>query len=82
MFHRIPHVEDNSEDSLLTKMAFRNALLTVHVDLAADGDSAVAIPAGCSNIPNCLLLDIRLPGKSRLEVLAWNRALPLTRSAP
>ncbi len=84
MLNRILHVEDNAEDALLTKMAFRKAGLAVQIDLATDGDAAIATLAACSgaNIPNCVLLDIKLPGKSGLEVLAWIRAQPRFRRLP
>jgi CheY-like chemotaxis protein len=80
----ILHVEDNAEDALLTQMAFRKAGLTVKIEVARDGDAAIAALDACSNtgMPNCVLLDIKLPGKSGLEVLEWMRAQPRFRRLP
>ena len=84
MENRILHVEDNAEDALLIKMAFHRTGVTIPMDLAVDGDSAIAMLEACSDgsVPNCVLLDIKLPGKSGLEVLAWIRAQPRFRRLP
>lgn len=84
MEKRILHVEDNAEDALLTQMAFRKAGLAVQIELAPDGDAAIAMLGAYSNtnIPNCVLLDIKLPGKSGLEVLECIRKQPRFRRLP
>lgn len=81
---RILHVEDNAEDTLLTNLAFRKAGLPVQIDVAPDGDTAISMLVTCSaeGLPDCVLLDIKLPGKSGLEVLEWLRGQPRFRRLP
>ncbi len=75
-------VEDNPDDALLIQRAFGKAKIAnpiVHVD---DGDKAVAYLSGASPyddrsknpLPILVLLDLKLPRRSGLEVLTWLRA--------
>jgi CheY-like chemotaxis protein len=72
----ILHVEDNPDDAMLTAMAFQKAGTTVQIRVATDGREAVDfLQAGDGNAPpTCVLLDIKLPNMSGLEVLSWIRA--------
>jgi CheY-like chemotaxis protein len=81
---RILHVEDNADDVLLVAMAFRKAGVGVKLDVATDGDKAVEALSGCppNPLPACVLLDIKLPSKSGLEVLSWIRQNPATKRLP
>jgi CheY-like chemotaxis protein len=72
-------VEDNRDDALLIRRAFRKAGLAspAHVE---DGEAAVAYLAQSvegdqapNRLPALVLLDLKLPRKSGLEVLAWLR---------
>lgn len=75
------HVEDDPNDVLLLQRAFRkaNAQLTIHA--ATDGDKAVAYLSGADEfadrdkypLPTVVLLDLKMPRKSGLEVLEWIR---------
>jgi len=75
---KILHVEDNPDDVLLTAMAFRKAGVPTRLEVATDGDKAIAILTNCpaASLPACVLLDIKLPSVSGLEVLAWMRKQP------
>ena len=42
MQNNILHVEDNADDVMLTAMAFRKAGVAVQIDVATDGDQAIA----------------------------------------
>lgn len=74
-------VEDNPTDNLLTKKALHAAKLLNPVMEVADGEIAMAYLSGeppYDNrknypLPVLVLLDLQLPGKSGLEVLAWVR---------
>lgn len=78
-------VEDDSNDVLLIKRALRQANLD-HIDLrvVADGDAAIQyLTQAASNtdkdqypFPTLVLLDLKLPRRSGLEVLAWLRQQP------
>jgi CheY-like chemotaxis protein len=84
MDNRILHVEDNPDDVMLMALAFRKAGATVKLEVAADGDKAIsALQGGPSNsAPACVLLDIKLPSMSGLEVLAWIRQQPHLKRLP
>lgn len=77
-------VEDDSNDVLLIKRAFRKAQLKINLTTVADGDTAIAYlskqpPYTDSNLypqPALILLDLKLPRRSGLEVLQWLRQQP------
>jgi CheY-like chemotaxis protein len=84
MEKRILHVEDNPDDVVLTAMAFRKAGVGAKLDVATDGDKAIAALSGfaTNGPPACVLLDIKLPTLSGLEVLAWIRKQPNLKRLP
>jgi CheY-like chemotaxis protein len=83
----ILHVEDDPNDVLLFQRAFRKANLPVNIQSVSDGDKAVAYLSGTDGysdrekfpLPALVLLDLKMPRKSGLEVLAWIRAQPSLR---
>ncbi len=77
-------VEDNQDDVMLIGMAFRKAKITAPVEFLADGQQAIDYFSIAANkpIPTLLLLDLKLPKKSGLEVLAWVRQQPRLRRLP
>jgi CheY-like chemotaxis protein len=77
----ILHVEDNPDDVMLTRIAFRRAAVAAQLQVATDGDLAVAILQK-DPIPAFLLLDIKLPSISGLDVLAWVRQQERLRRLP
>jgi CheY-like chemotaxis protein len=74
-------VEDSPDDALLIQRAFRKANLANPVQLVRDGEEAVAYLSGAPPyedrsrfpLPVFMLLDLKLPRRSGLEVLAWLR---------
>lgn len=82
--------EDNPDDALLIRRAFRKANVLNPVQVVADGDEAVAYLAGEGAyadrerhpLPTLLLLDLKMPRRSGLEVLAWLRGQPHLRPLP
>jgi len=83
---RILHVEDNADDVKLTSIAFRRAGALVQIEVASDGDKAISLltpkNGTALNLPACVLLDIKLPTKSGLEVLSWIRSQQYLRALP
>ena len=71
---RILHVEDNPDDVLLVGLAFRKALSAVQLEVATDGEKALAaLQSTLNSPPACVLLDVKLPSISGFEVLKWIR---------
>jgi CheY-like chemotaxis protein len=75
--------EDNPDDRLLLKYAFRSAHLPNAFEFANDGSQAVARlqELAVSTDParpkiDLLVLDIQMPNKNGLEVLEWVRSQP------
>ena len=76
--------EDDAQHALLIRAAFSAAGLANPIHLVEDGEQAVAYLAGTERyadrgrypVPALVLLDLHMPGRSGLEVLAWLRACP------
>jgi CheY-like chemotaxis protein len=72
-------VEDNPVDIDLTRRAFRRRSLLSPLDVARDGEDALARVAGWERglpVPAVILLDLKLPRVDGLEVLRRIRAHP------
>jgi len=74
-------VEDNATDVMLIRRAFTRLKIANPVQILGDGDRAVEYLAGNSAyadrarfpLPALVLLDLKLPRRSGLEVLEWLR---------
>lgn len=77
-------VEDDVNDVLLFRRAMTKCNLANPLQVVGDGDAAVAYLAGKGlyaerdvyPLPALILLDLKLPRKSGLEVLEWLRQQP------
>lgn len=77
-------VEDNYNDVLLIKRAFRKADIKPPMSLVCDGEEAIAYLSRQGKytnletypVPLLVLLDLKLPRRSGLEVLEWIRQNP------
>ena len=80
---RILLVEDSSEDVLFFKKAFIQAGLVSSLDVATDGQEAMErLSAGAGTDHSHVLLDLKLPRFSGLEVLSWIRTHPVLADLP
>lgn len=83
-------VEDNPDDVLLIKRAFKKAGLGHSLQIASHGEEAVDYLAGGGEFadrekhpfPALMLLDLQLPRRSGHEVLEWLRAQEGLRRLP
>lgn len=83
-------VEDNDDDQFLLREAWSQAGIPNPLAFVEDGEQACEYLSGGGRysdrdsfpLPVLVLLDIKLPGKSGLEVLAWMRAQEKFRSLP
>lgn len=83
-------VEDNATDVLLIKRAFDQAKMANPVHVISDGDAAVSYLNGdgvyadraMHPLPILILLDLKLPRRSGLEVLEWLKGQEALRRIP
>lgn len=74
-------VEDDPDDRLIAQHAFERIAPGIRLKISVDGEAAVAYLSGegaysCRAeypLPQVVLLDLKLPRKSGLEVLQWIR---------
>ena len=79
---RLLLVEDSDDDVFFFQQAMKKAALTLPVEVVSDGAAAISYLAGDPPysdrtrfpLPSIVLLDLKLPKKSGLEVLEWLRA--------
>lgn len=86
----ILHVEDDPNDVLLIARAFRKAGLSAQIHVVNDGEQALHYLGGNNSfaererfpLPSLVLLDLKLPRKSGIEVLEWIRSQPGVKRIP
>ncbi len=77
-------VEDSEDDIFFMKRAMKGASITNPLQVIEDGQSVIDYLSGAGRfedrekypLPSLILLDLKLPYKSGLEVLKWIREKP------
>jgi CheY-like chemotaxis protein len=86
----IVYAEDDENDAILFKRAFKEAQIHNPLLVFADGNTLIEYLAGKGSygnrekypLPCLILLDLKMPGKSGLEALKWIRARPSVSTLP
>jgi CheY-like chemotaxis protein len=73
---RVLLVEDDDNDVLFFRRALRGCGGQVELEVATDGEEAVQRLARGAPLPDRVILDLKLPRRSGLEVLSWIRSTP------
>ena len=75
-------VEDSEADAELTTRALRKGRVVNTLHVARDGQEAIDFLAAATELPKVVLLDLKLPKKSGIEVLEWIRSQPRSKVLP
>jgi CheY-like chemotaxis protein len=86
----ILHVEDDPNDVMLIARAFRKTGVVASLQVVSDGEKALHYLGGSDSfsdreqfpLPALVLLDLKLPRKSGIEVLEWIRRQPGLKRIP
>jgi len=83
-------VEDDSNDILFVQRAFRQVNVSNPIRIVKDGDAAIDYLSGKGEyadrdrhpLPALILLDLKLPRRSGIEILEWIRQQPVLKRIP
>lgn len=79
--------EDEEADVFLLKRAFSEVELTQRVQFVGDGEAAVEylgqrMSSADDRMPSLIILDLKMPRRSGIDVVHWLRGQPATRCLP
>jgi len=75
-------VEDSEADAEMTTRALRKGRVVNTLHVARDGQEAIDFLAAATELPKVVLLDLKLPKKSGIEVLQWIRSQARSKVLP
>lgn len=80
-------VEDDNNHAHLINRALQKSDVSVALDRVKDGEAAIeylqeALDLPAKNLPDIILLDLKLPRRDGIEVLAWIKGMPALASTP
>jgi two-component system response regulator len=79
---RLVLVEDNPDDEELAVLALKRADVDCVIDVAHDGEEAVALLFDGAGPPSLVLLDLKVPKLDGFQILERIRQHPTTRTVP
>ena len=71
---RVLYVEDEADDVTFMQRAIRSVCPLIQLDVAHDGEEAVQHLSNSSPPPDWVVLDLKMPRRSGIEVLEWIRS--------
>jgi two-component system, response regulator len=74
LLHKILIVDDDPNDTFLTKRALSKSGFEVEVETAVGGECAIELLRNKDDIPSLILLDLKMPGMSGVDTLRQIRA--------
>ena len=74
---RVLYVEDDEDDVLFMRRAFREVCPSIELAVARDGEQAVEYLSDHRPAPDWVILDLKMPRRSGAEVLEWIRGHPI-----
>ena len=78
--HSVLVVEDSADDVLFIRRALKKAGISCPIQVVGDGDAALEHLLSTTSLPTLVLLDLKLPRRSGLEVLEALRTHPVRQS--
>jgi len=66
--------EDSEDDTFLFQRACRRGQLANPLTFVKDGREAINYLAAAQSFPGCVVLDVKMPYRSGLDVLGWIRS--------
>lgn len=69
-------VDDDEDDQLFIRSAFRDAHPAVAVLTLSDGDELLPTLVQCDELPRLILMDVNMPRKNGFEALKELRSVP------
>lgn len=69
-------VDDDEDDQLFIRSAFRNGQPPISVLTLSDGDELLPRLLACIDLPRLILLDVNMPRKNGFETLKELRSVP------
>jgi CheY-like chemotaxis protein len=90
IYETILAIEDEDDDIALIKRAFKKANIVNPLRFLNDGEQAINYLSGKAEfadrttypLPSLVLLDLKLPRKTGLEILEWRQTQPILRRIP
>lgn len=79
---RVLYVEDDEADVLLFKRALMRVGGDLPLEVVADGEAAWTRLTACGDLPSLILLDLKLPRKSGIEILEGLKRHEVLRRIP
>jgi CheY-like chemotaxis protein len=79
---KVLYVEVEEDDILFMKRALAGCCRAVDLEVARDGDEAICVLSDGHYRPDWVVLDLKMPRRTGIEVLQWIRSHPTLNDMP